>query len=120
MGVIHRKLPGKYDWEEVELVTYDKPTVRGVTKRVLIGPKDGAQGIAMRYFEVQPGGNTAFERHPEIHEVLVLRGRGSVLMGEEWHEIVEGDVVYIGPNEQHQLRAAPDQPLGFLCVAPKP
>ncbi len=120
MGSIHRKLPGQLDWEDVELVRYDKPTVRGVTKRVLIGPKDGASGIAMRYFEVQAGGNTAFEKHPEIHEVIVWRGRGQVLIGETWHEIGEGDVVYIGPNEQHQLRAAPDQPLGFICVAPKP
>ena len=60
MGVIHRRIPGKWDWEGVELVTYDKPTVRGVSKRVLIGPKDGAQGFSMRYFEVQPGGNSAF------------------------------------------------------------
>ena len=44
MGVIHRKLPGKYEWENTDLVTYDKPTVKGVSKRVLIGPKDGAWG----------------------------------------------------------------------------
>jgi len=120
MGSIHRKMPGKYDWENTDFVTYDKPTVKGVSKRVLIGPKDGAQGMAMRYFEVQPGGNTAFEHHPEIHQVYVLRGRGKVLIGTEWHEIVEGDVIYIGPEEQHQLKAAPDAPLGFICVAPKP
>jgi len=29
-------------------------------------------------------------------------------------------VIYIGPEEQHQLKAAPDAPLGFICVAPKP
>ena len=120
MGVIHKKLPGKYDWEGVELVTYDKPTVKGVTKRVLIGPKDGASGIAMRYFEVQPGGNTAFEHHPDIHEVIVLRGKGKVLMDGQYHDIVEGDVVYIGPDEQHELRAGPDEPLGFICVARNP
>ena len=102
MGVIHRKLPGKYEWENTDLVTYDKPTVKGVSKRVLIGPKDGAQGFAMRYFEVQPGGNSAFEHHPEIHQVYVLRGRGRVLLGAEWHDIAEGDVVYIEPEEQHQ------------------
>jgi len=118
MGVIHRKLAGKYDWENTDVVTYDKPTVKGVSKRVLIGPKDGAQGFAMRYFEVQPGGMSAFEHHPEIHQVYVLRGRGRVLLGSEWHDIVEGDVVYIGPDEQHQLRAAADELLGFICVAP--
>jgi hypothetical protein len=33
--VIHRKLPGRYEWEGVDVVTYDKPTVKGVSKRVL-------------------------------------------------------------------------------------
>ncbi len=120
MGAIHRKVPGKYNWENTDLVTYDKPTVKGVSKRVLIGPKDGAQGMAMRYFEVQPGGSTAYEHHPEIHQVYVLRGRGRVLIGKEWYDIVEGDVVYIGPEEQHQLLADPNESLGFICVAPKP
>jgi quercetin dioxygenase-like cupin family protein len=120
MGVIHKRLPGKYDWEGVDLVTYDKPTVRGVSKRVLIGPKDGASGFFMRYFEVQPGGNSAFENHPEVHQVYVLRGRGKVLLGKEYHDIAEGDVIYIPPNEQHELRAAQDEVLGFICVAPAP
>jgi quercetin dioxygenase-like cupin family protein len=120
MGVIHKKLPGKYEWEGVGVVTYDKPTVKGVSKRVLIGPKEGAEGFAMRYFEVQPGGNSAFEHHPETHQVFVLRGRGKVLLGTEYHDIAEGDALFIGPNEQHELRAAPDEPLGFICVAPKP
>jgi quercetin dioxygenase-like cupin family protein len=120
MGVIHKRLPGKYDWEGVDLVTYDKPTVKGVSKRVLIGPKDGASGFFMRYFEVQPGGNSAFENHPEVHQVYVLRGKGKVLLGKEYHDIAEGDVIYIPPNEQHELRAAQDEVLGFICVAPAP
>ena len=119
MGAIHRKIAGKYEWENTDLVTYDNPTVKGVSKRVLIGPKDGAHGMAMRYFEVQPGGNSAFEHHPEIHQVYVLQGKGQVLLGTEWHEIAEGDVIYIAPEEQHQLRAAADTSLGFVCVAPK-
>ena len=120
MGVIHRKIPGKYDWEGVEVITYDKPTVRGASKRVLIGPRDGAEGFALRYFELQPGGNSAFEKHPEIHQVYILRGRGKVLLGDTYHDVAEGDVIFIAPNEQHELRAAPDECLGFLCAAPKP
>ncbi len=118
VGVVRRKIEGQWDWDGADLVTYDKPTVRGVSKRVLIGPKDGAEGFAMRYFEVRPGGNTAFEHHPGIHEVFVVRGRGTVLLGDTWHDITAGDAVYIGPDEQHQLKAATDEPLGFICVAP--
>ena len=49
-----------------------------------------------------------------------MRGRGTVLIGDEWHDIAEGDVIFIGPDDQHQLKAAPDELLGFLCVAAKP
>jgi quercetin dioxygenase-like cupin family protein len=118
MGVIHRKMPDRWEWEEVGRVAYDKPTVRGVSKQVLIGPKDGAQGIALRYFEVQPGGNSAHESHPAIHEVFIVHGRGKVLLGATYHDIAAGDVVYIEPNEQHELRADAGVPLGFLCAAP--
>jgi hypothetical protein len=31
MGVIHKKLAGKYEWENTDVVTYDKPTVKGVS-----------------------------------------------------------------------------------------
>ncbi len=120
MGVVRKKKAGTWDWEGAEVVTYEGTTVKGVSKRVLIGPKDGAEGFAMRYFEVQPGGNTSFEHHPHIHQVFVVRGRGRVLIGDQYHEISEGDVVYIGPDEQHVLHAAPDEALGFICVAPKP
>ena len=52
--------------------------------------------------------------------MFVVRGRGRVLLGTDYHDIAEGDVIYIGPNEQHELRAGPDEPLGFICVAQKP
>jgi len=55
-----------------------------------------------------------------VHQVYVLRGRGKVLLGKEYHDIAEGDVIYIPPNEQHELRAAQDEVLGFICVAPAP
>lgn len=119
MGVIHRKKPGVYDWEGTDLVTYDKPTVRGVTKRVLIGRKENAPGIAMRYFEVQPGGNSSLESHPEIHEVFILRGKGKVLLGDVHYPIFEGDVVYVEPDEQHQFLASEGEILGFICCAPR-
>lgn len=117
MSVIHRKVSGKWEWEGVSRVTYDKPTVRGVAKHVLIGPKDGAAGIALRYFEVQPGGNSAHESHPEIHEVFIVHGRGKVLLGDTYHDIAAGDAIYISAHEQHELRADAGVPLGFLCAA---
>jgi quercetin dioxygenase-like cupin family protein len=41
-----------------------------------------------------------------------------VLLGEDWHEIREGDSVFIAGEETHRLAASPDRPLGFVCVIP--
>jgi mannose-6-phosphate isomerase-like protein (cupin superfamily) len=48
--------------------------------------------------------------------VLILRGRGACLVGDEITDISEHDLVEIQPMEWHQFRAAQDAPLGFLCL----
>jgi quercetin dioxygenase-like cupin family protein len=121
MGAVKKQLKPDYDWENCTLVEYgDSDTVKGISKRILIGEEDGATDFFVRYFNVQPGGNSVYEHHPWVHEVFILRGRGTVLLGDTWHDVEEGDVVFIGTDEQHQLKAAPDEYLGFLCVAARP
>jgi quercetin dioxygenase-like cupin family protein len=120
VGFVRKKVPGQWDWDGAEVVFYDGNTVKGVSKRVLIGPKDGAEDFTMRYFEVQPGGNSAFEHHPHIHQVFIVNGHGRALVGDTYHDIGPGDVVFVGPDEQHVFEAAPDETLGFICVAPRP
>ena len=48
--------------------------------------------------------------------MVVLRGAGKVRLGETWHDVGFGDVVYVAPDEVHQLRNAGAEPFGFLCV----
>ena len=79
-------------------------------------PDDEAHGCQLRYFEVSPGGHTTLERHQHVHAVLILRGRGSVLIGSEVREIGEHDLCSVPPLTWHQFRAADDAPLGFLCL----
>jgi len=120
MGWI-RKFTGRdggLDWEGVERDDYQDPHIRGVSVRWLIGPAEGAANFAMRYFEIQPGGHTSLDSHAHDHGVLVLRGRGRVLLGEEVRKIGFGDAVYVSPYEIHQFTCVGDDPLGFLCVIP--
>jgi quercetin dioxygenase-like cupin family protein len=51
-----------------------------------------------------------------VHVVLILRGRGRVLLGDEVREIEEHDSLYIPPQTWHQFYAAADSFLGFLCL----
>ena len=117
MGTIHRKRKGAWDWEGVEVRSYTKAGSEGSTKRVLIGPDDGAKSFAMRFFEVPPGLSSANEHHKEQHQVYIVTGEGEVLIGDSWHGFKPSDVVFIPGGEQHCFRNTGDGILRFICVS---
>jgi ribulose-bisphosphate carboxylase large chain len=114
MGVVRRR--GAAGWEGVAAKTYGDSELAGVRKHELIGEPEGAHSYRLRYFEVPPGGHTARERHPHDHGVMFVTGRARVTLGEETHELGEGDVVYVAANELHCFEALGAEPLGFACV----
>jgi quercetin dioxygenase-like cupin family protein len=116
MGIIHRRHGEAFRWEGVAVEGYTPASANAVTKQVLIGAADGAANFALRYFEVAPGGSSALDRHAHDHGVLILRGRGTVRLGDEQHAIAIGDVVYVAPDETHRFENPGPEPLGFLCV----
>ena len=73
----------------------------------------------MRYIEVEPGGHTSLDVHAHEHGVMILRGKGRILLGQEELEVGFGDIIFVPGNERHQFRNAGDEPLGFLCVIPR-
>lgn len=106
-----------FQWEGVETRAYKEEGehFRGVLRRVLA--KDDALAFEVRYFEVEPGGYTSFERHEHEHVVIVLRGKGRVRLGEEVHPLGFGDLVRVGPHTPHRFsNADPSAPFGFLCM----
>ena len=111
---------GDFRWDGVELLR-DKQDgsapFKDITRQVLFAQPD--QACELRYFEVAPGGYSTLERHQHTHAVLVLRGRGTVRLGTQVHAIAERDLVTVDPLTWHQFHAAPDAPLGFLCLVSK-
>ncbi len=120
MGTVHKfkGKEGEVSWEDVSIKHYDSPDMKGLTKRVLIGQKEGAPYFVMRYFEVEVGGWTSLDKHPSDHGVIILKGKGKVLLGDEEIEIGFGDVVYVPPNEIHQFKNIGEEVLRFICVIP--
>jgi quercetin dioxygenase-like cupin family protein len=120
MGVIHRRSAdgwaGALRWDGVEPQSYDDAALRGVRKHQLIGEPEGAGQYRVRYFEVPPGARTARERHPHDHGVVIVSGRARVTLGNETHELGEGDAVYVCGDELHCFEALGEEPLGFVCV----
>lgn len=110
-----------FRWEHVGVKEYRKAGdfFRDITKQVFF---DDSHGLSceLRYFEVRPGGYSSFEQHEHVHAVLILRGRGRVLafssQGSNVQNVVEHDIVHIPGNTWHQLQAAEDEFLGFLCL----
>ena len=113
---IRKALPD-FRWERVETLRYKaegSAPFRDVTRQVLFD--DASMATQLRYFEVAPGGWTTLERHEHVHHVMVIRGRGRCLVGDEAWDIGPNDLVAVPPLAWHQFRAAPDEPLGFLCL----
>lgn len=112
-----RKHDGTHHWEGVDVLAYKQEgsaPFKDVTRQVLFD--DAAMKAQLRYFEVAAGGHTTLERHVHVHNVMVIRGHGTCLIGEAVHEIGEKDLVAVPPMTWHQFHAAQDAPLGFLCL----
>jgi quercetin dioxygenase-like cupin family protein len=106
-------------WREVEEVEPQESGAVGVRMRVLIGDEEGAPNFIMRYFTVEPGGNTPRHSHPWEHEVFVISGHGEVVQGDERLAVGPGSVVYVAPGEEHQFVNTGKDALVFLCIIPR-
>lgn len=93
--------------------------VQGASMAVMVGRSDGAPNFALRSFAVEPGGHTPRHSHDYEHEVFIVSGSGTILLGDETKQIRPGDVIYVKADLEHQFRAAlGGQPLRFLCMVP--
>lgn len=124
MGTIHRftgKIGEVYNWEGQRFRDYGKQpgASEGATVRWLIGKAEQAPTFALRYFEIMPGGHSAAEQHPYEHGVIIMRGKALVQLGDEQFEVEPHDVIFIPPDEYHQLvNPSADEVLGFFCIIP--
>jgi quercetin dioxygenase-like cupin family protein len=108
-----------YRWSDVEVLEYKEAgsaPFRSVTRSVLF--EEPELGFQWRYFEVGPGGYTTLERHEHVHAVMIVRGRGTALVGSRVHSFNTFDLFRVPPMTWHQFRASDDASMGFLCLVP--
>src|ERR1700677_3253776 len=106
-----------FHWAGVETRAYkDEASApfKGVTRQTLAS--DPRLAGELRYFEVAPSGYSTLERHQHMHAVMILRGEGRALVGDEVFAVGPHDLVTIAGWAWHQFRAGPGGPLGFLCL----
>lgn len=100
-----------------DIPTEPVPNTNGVTKAVLISAEEGPN-FAMRKFTIQPGGSMPLHANKVEHEQYVLRGRASVRLGEETHEVGAGNIVFIPAGLSHCYANISDEPFEFICLVP--
>lgn len=107
----------EFRWQDVDLLAYKQDGAapfKDITRQVLF--EDAALGCQLRYFEMQAGGYSTLERHEHVHAVMILRGHGDCLVGDEVRPVKPHDLVSIPALAWHQFRATRGEPLGFLCM----
>ncbi|NIS83560.1 MAG: cupin domain-containing protein [Anaerolineales bacterium] len=120
MGSVHRQVGKGFSlaWDGAHPKVYEASDAHGVEGQVIIGPHDGDPNYFVRYFRVEPGGQTSLDQHEHDHGVYILHGRAEVLLGDETVELEPQDIVYVSGHEIHQFKAIGSDPLGFLCIVP--
>ena len=113
------------DWADIEPRRYrndegEAARFLDVTRYPLLGADSDGAGSGLnfevRYFEVAPGGYSSLERHAHPHAVVIVKGRGTVRLGETAAPVSALDVVYVAPHDVHRFSANAGEALGFVCV----
>lgn len=107
-------------WDGIPRKDYktDSTSFKDISRFSLLGEgeEEHELNFQTRYFEIQPGGYSSLEHHRHPHSVVVVKGSGSVILGDEVHPLHTHDVVYVSPGTIHQFHADSNGPLGFICI----
>lgn len=72
----------------------------------------------MRIFEMEAGGYSPFHSHHWEYEVFILEGEGPAISEKVQRRFRAGDVIFIPPDEKHQLKNNGENTVKFLCLVP--
>jgi quercetin dioxygenase-like cupin family protein len=106
-----------FRWEAVAHMPYKQDgsaPFKDISRQVLF--HEDSLGCELRYFEMDADGYSTLERHEHAHAVMILRGHGQCLLGEEVRDVQPLDLISIPAWTWHQFRATAGEPLGFLCM----
>jgi quercetin dioxygenase-like cupin family protein len=106
-----------FRWEAVAHQPYKQDgsaPFKDISRQVLF--HEDNLGCELRYFEMDASGYSTLERHEHAHAVVILRGHGECLLGDEVRPVKPLDLVTIPSWTWHQFRATRGEPLGFLCM----
>ncbi|MEM2104014.1 MAG: cupin domain-containing protein [Candidatus Bathyarchaeia archaeon] len=107
-----------FNYSEVKAEKAEGEGASRLKVRWLITKDIGAENFAMRLFEMDPDGHSPLHAHPWEHEIFILEGEGTVVGADCERRFRAGDVIFIPPNERHQLKNDGKAAVKFLCLIP--
>lgn len=105
-------------YAQAQATHFDGAEAKGVAARVVIGKNDGAPNFCMRVFEIYPGGHTPKHAHAWEHEMFIHAGEGEIYGKGAWQPLQAGNVVFLPPQEEHQMRNTGKDLLIVVCLVP--
>ena len=106
----------KSDKIEMKPVVMDQ--VKNVTKADTVGSPEGWPDHTMRLFRISAGGHTPRHQHDWEHVNYIVKGKGTLTIAGEKHELSAGDHAYVPPNVEHQFENPYEGDFEFLCIVP--
>jgi len=84
----------------------------------LIAADEGSPTVAMRLFEIAPGGQTPWHAHDWEHVIFGVKGRGILKTENGDAPFGPGDSLLVEPDEEHNFVNAGAGVLTFVCIVP--
>ncbi|MEM3032203.1 MAG: cupin domain-containing protein [Nitrososphaerota archaeon] len=107
-------------WSEVGYEEFTERGSSGTVRKTFVNE----EMFRLRYYVVQPGGQTPFDIHDYEHVVIVVKGRGSIVSREDGapriYHVGEGDIIHIMSMDPHQFVNTGDSPFEFYCFSTQP
>ena len=107
-----------FRWDGVAHLPYKQDgsaPFKDISRQVLF--HEDSLGCELRYFEMDAAGYSTLERHEHMHAVMILRGHGECLLGEEVRDREAARPCY---DPGLDLASVPGHRaasrLGFLCM----
>ena len=105
--------------DKVEEITLQGEGIKEATKKVLISPKEGWEGHVMRVFKLKSGGHTPRHTHAWPHINYIIKGKGTLHLDGEDHEVEAGSFAYVPGGKNHQFMNNSNEEFEFMCIVPE-
>jgi mannose-6-phosphate isomerase-like protein (cupin superfamily) len=93
----------------------------GQVSHLLFAPEFGSSNVTVTWVRGEPGSQQEIHAHRDSEQIYVIvRGRGTMIVEGEEHEVEAGCAVLIPPLSRHAIRNTGHEPLEYVAATAPP